>query len=118
MVNNTVLKDLLKEYDKKQQKAVYDMEIRRKELYDRIPRLQEIANELNDCAIQSAKSILTQNNSAALENLQEKIRSLKEEQISILKKDGKTLDYLSPIYECLKCKDTRIYLRRWKNLYV
>ncbi len=43
MVNNTVLKDLLKEYDKKQQKAVYDMEIRRKELYDRIPRLQEIA---------------------------------------------------------------------------
>lgn len=106
MVNDTVLKDLLKEYDKKQQMAVYNMEIRKKELYDRIPRLQIIENELNSCAIQSAMSILSNNTSSALDTLQEKVSNLKEERISILKKDGKTLDYLSPIYECSKCKDT------------
>lgn len=106
MVNNIILKDLLKDYDKKQIDAIYDMEQRKKELYLRIPRLQEIENELNSCAIQSAKSILSNNNSLALDNLQEKVASLKKERASILKKDGKNLDYLSPIYECSKCKDT------------
>ena len=51
MADNTVLKDLLKDYDRKQQIAVYDLENRRKELYSRIPRLQEIETELNHYAI-------------------------------------------------------------------
>lgn len=106
MVNNTVLKDLLKEYDKKQQIAVHDMEIRKKELFSRIPRLQDIENELNEYAIQTAKSILSGNNSSVLAELQKKVNELKEERISLLKKDGKSLDYLSPIYECSKCNDT------------
>ena len=32
MINNSVLKDLLKEYDKKQVAAAYDLENRKKEL--------------------------------------------------------------------------------------
>ena len=106
MADNTVLKDLLKDYDRKQQIAVYDLENRRKELYSRIPRLQEIETELNHYAIQSAKSILSKKNNNALEELQSKVNSLKQERISILKKDGKDINYLSPIYECSKCKDT------------
>ena len=87
MADNTVLKDLLKDYDRKQQIAVYDLENRRKELYSRIPRLQEIETELNHYAIQSAKSILSEKNNNALKELQSKVNSLKQERISILKKD-------------------------------
>lgn len=106
MVNNSVLQTFLKEYDKKQMLAVSDLEVRKKELYSRIPRLQEIEQELNTCALESAKSILSNNNSSILVDLQNQVNKLKEERTSILKNDGKTLDYLSPKYECSKCNDT------------
>ena len=106
MINSTILKNLLSTYDKKQIDAVHALEIRKSELYSRIPRLQEIENELNSYALKSAKTILSSQSSQALEDLQVKINSLKKERIEILKKDGKTLDYLSPKYECSKCKDT------------
>ena len=62
MVNNSVLVDLLKKYDQKQIQANFDAENRKKELYNKVPRLQEIEDELNSCAIKSAKSILASNN--------------------------------------------------------
>mgnify|MGYP003415980558 CR=1 FL=1 len=78
MVNNSVLVDLLKKHDQKQIQATFDAENRKKELYSKIPRLQEIENELNSCAIKSAKSILVSNDSTSLSELQEKVNSLKQ----------------------------------------
>lgn len=105
-MNTSILNELLKEYDRKQIVAVHNLEERKKELYSRIPRLQEIDNELNQCAIKSAKSILANNSNNALKELQEKANSLKKERVSLLKKDGKDLSYLLPVYECSKCNDT------------
>lgn len=106
MVNNATLKDLLKNYDKKQLRATYDLEGRKKELYSRVPRLKEIEDELNKCAIETAKSILSTSNNSSLENFEQKVNILKEERFELLKKDGKDLSYLSTIYECSKCNDT------------
>lgn len=106
MVNNSVLKNLLKDYDKKQMVAIAVAEANKKELYNRIPRLQEIEKELNSLAIKTAKTILANNNDFILDNFQKQIDTLKQERINILKKDKKTLDYLLPKYECSKCKDT------------
>lgn len=106
MINNSTLKDLLKEYDKKQLKAIQELDIRKKELFEKIPRLKEIEDELNQCAISSAKSILFSSNSTALEDLQKKISILKEERLALLKKDGKDLSYLLPTYSCTKCQDS------------
>ena len=106
MVNSAILKDLLNAYDKKQIDSVHDLDIRKAELYSRIPRLQEIEDELNSCAIQSAKAILSTQSNNILEDLQSKINSLKDERIALLEKDGKDLSYLSPKYECSKCNYT------------
>ncbi len=105
-MSNAVLNELLKDYDKKQLKAVRDLDNRKKELYLKFPRLQEIEDELNSYAIQSAKSILSSNSSDVLNNLQDKINTLKKERGDILKKDKKNFDYLTPHYECNKCNDT------------
>lgn len=110
MVNNSVLKNLLNEYDKKQIKASNELENRKKELFNSIPRLKEIEDKLNFCAINSAKSILLSNNSEILKNLEKEISLLKQERISLLEKAGKDLNYLSPIYECSKCNDTGYFL--------
>ena len=52
MDNSSTLKKLLKEYDNKQMKAISDLEQRKNDLYIKFPRLQEIENELNSCAIE------------------------------------------------------------------
>jgi len=106
MVSSSILKDLLKNYDKKQTIALQDLENRKKDLFNKIPRLQEIENELNKYAIESAKAILLSNKTSILDDLTKKIESLKRERLAILKKDGKDLNYLKPIYKCSKCNDT------------
>lgn len=106
MADSTVLKELLKDYDLKRSKALVDADNRKKELYSNLPRLQEIDDELNKYAIDTAKSILTSNSSDLLENLQDKVQLLKEERNSILLKNNKDLSYLSPTYECPLCNDT------------
>ena len=105
-MNNTVLKELLKEYDKKQLRAMHDLAIRKKDLYKRIPRLQEIENKLNHISIQTAKSILSNNSPTLVSDLQKEIDALSKERIKILKSDSKDLNYLLPDYECKNCKDT------------
>ena len=106
-----VLKDLLKEYELKRANEMSKLNKRKQELYIRLPRLQEIEDDLNKCAIESAKAILANNSNSILENLQKNVNKLKKERILILKKDGKDLNYLSPMYDCKKCKDTGYIFR-------
>ncbi len=105
-MTDAVLKELLKEYDKKQVNAIHDLEVRKKELYSRIPKLQEIENKLNNVSIKTAQAILASNSPALLENLQKEVNDLKQERLALLKKDKKDINYLSPKYECKNCNDT------------
>lgn len=110
-----VLKDLLKEYELKRANEMSKLNKRKQELYIRLPRLQEIEDDLNKCAIESAKAILANNSNSILENLQKNVNKLKKERILILKKDGKDLNYLSPMHDCKKCKDTGYILDNGKT---
>ena len=106
-MSNDILNSLLKEYDQKKLKAELECDERKNNLYRLIPRLQEIDNELNSFAFKTAKNILNNsllsdnsNNSYTVENLEEKIKNLK----------NLTLDYLKPFYECKICNYTGYFL--------
>lgn len=105
-MNNSVLNDLLKQYEKIRIKNTYELENRKKELYLSNPKLQEIDNELNSLSINTAKSILQNNSKEYLEELKLKIENLKLEKQKILKSLGLPKDYLKPFYNCNMCKDT------------
>ena len=105
-MNNSVLNDLLKQYEKIRIKNTYELENRKKELYLSNPKLQEIDNELNSLSINTAKSILKNNSKEYLEELKLKIENLKIEKEKILKSLGLPKDYLKPFYNCNMCKDT------------
>ncbi len=105
-MNNSVLNDLLKQYEKIRIKNTYELENRKKELYLSNPKLQEIDNELNSLSISTAKSILKNNSKEYLEELKLKIEKLKIEKQKILKSLGLPKDYLKPFYNCNTCKDT------------
>ena len=105
---NEILNSLLREYEQKKINAELDLEKRKENLYDLIPRLRQIENELNKMAISTAKGILSNNNSNddSVNNLKENIERLKKERESILKENNYSLDYLKPFYECKICNDT------------
>lgn len=110
-MSNEVLNSLLKEYSQKKLNAELDLERRKQNLYKLIPRLEEIDNELNNFAINTAKNIL--NNSSdfsSLKNLKDRISDLKKEKELILLQNNYSLDYLKPFYECKICNDTGFVL--------
>lgn len=111
MASSAVLRDLLKDYDKKRTKSIEEADNRKKALYAELPRLQEIESELNKYAIETAKSILVSNKKEYLNNLQEKIKVLQEERKSILKEEHKDLSFFEPKYECSVCMDTGYILK-------
>ena len=61
-MNNSILNDVLKEYEKKRLSNTYKLEKRKQELYTSNPELKEIDNKLSEFSINTAKCIL-QNNS-------------------------------------------------------
>lgn len=108
---NEVLNSLLKEYEQKKLKAEMDLDRRKQNLYKLIPRLEEIDNELNSFAINTAKNILNNSsNSNNVENLKQRISDLKKERELILLQNHYSLNYLKPFYECKVCNDTGFVL--------
>lgn len=103
-MSSEILSTLLLEYEQKKRRAELDLEKRKQELYEKIPRLQEIENELNTTAINTAKSIL--NGSSFSVNLDDKLAELKAKKKEILKENNISDNFLEPYYECNICKDT------------
>lgn len=102
---NEILNSLLKEYDYKKLKAEIDLDSRKENLYNKLPRLKQIEDELNNFALQTAKNIL-HNEKTSLSDLYDKIEILKKEKQNILQENNIDFNYLKPKYECEICKDT------------
>jgi DNA replication protein DnaC len=108
-MDNSLLKQILKEYDKKRTQAILDSEARKKELLDVNPKLAEIEQELSKISIQAAKSILIsdpEEKKKLLVDLKKQTNKLLKEKNAFLKQLSKDSDYLNPHFECKLCKDT------------
>lgn len=105
-MNNSILNDLLKEYERIRLNNIHDLESRKKKIYLSNPRLQEIDDKVSTLSIDAAKSILKDNSKDCLNKLKKDLESLKKEKKEILKKLNLPLDYLQPKFNCKVCKDT------------
>lgn len=102
---DTVLKNLLMQYEQKRFKAEHDADNRKQELYQKLPQLQKIDDKLTSLAISTSKAIINSNDRNLLDELNANIRALKEEKLNILKANNVPPSYLEPQYECNLCKD-------------
>lgn len=105
-MNNAILTNILKEYEKKRLSAEKDLEKRKIKLYSENPRLQEIDDELSKIGISTAKSLIMSNSSELLKDLNNKVDYLKKEKLEILSSLNLPSDYLLPNYSCKLCNDT------------
>ena len=105
-MNPQNLQALLVEYDQKRNRAILDAESKKVKLYSEFPALEKIDNDINSVSIYAIKSILTQRDPDAAKKLQDELASLKEKKLKLLKKVGKSLEDISPHFECNNCQDT------------
>ena len=108
-MDNSLLKQILREYDEKRNKAIQAAEVRKKELLKINPRLAEIEKELAFISIQTAKSILLSNENdktKLLNDLKKQTNNLIKEKNTFIKNLSKENTYLHPHFECKLCKDT------------
>ena len=105
-MSNEILTSLLKEYEQKRTSAELDLIKRKELLYKLVPEFQKIDDELNKCAFSTAKNLLNENNTEYVLELEKKINELKSKKQNLLIENGYNIFYLTPFYECTKCKDT------------
>ncbi len=105
-MSNSTLKNLLKQYEQKRIWAISDLDRRKEKLYSSNLRLAEIDHELNNYAINTAKSILSNGNNNFMDNLKSKIEDLKKEKNDILNALNINEDFFKPNFECSLCEDT------------
>lgn len=91
-MNNSLLKQILNEYDQKRTKAILEAEQRKKELLEVNPKLSEIEKQLSNISIQAAKSILIsepKEKQKLLQNLKKQTNALLKEKTAFLKQLSK-----------------------------
>lgn len=104
-MSDLILKQLLKEYEKKRFNAETDFEHKKNLLYKEHPELKEINSKLNNYAILISKVIL-ENNIEKTKKLKKEFEELKNEKEKIKRKLKLPDDFFIPNYECKICNDT------------
>ena len=103
---DTLLKDILSQYNRKKNNAEFEAERRKRELYEKYPKLQDIEDKLSKQAINTTKCLINNNDKSLLEELNTNIDALRQEKLKILKSLKISQDYFEPHYDCAICKDT------------
>lgn len=104
-MSDLVLKQLLKEYEKKRFIADTNFEYKKSSLYRDYPKLEELNSKLNNYAIMLSKMIL-ENNIEEYNKLKEEFEKLKNEKDNIIQSLNLPDDFFTPNYECKLCNDT------------
>ena len=116
-MENSLLKQVLREYDEKRTNAILDAENRKKELAKVNPKLLEIEKALSQNSIKMSKEILkakSKDKASILSELKKKNNSLIKEKNEFIKKLSKETGFLNPHFECKLCKDTG-YIKKDNN---
>lgn len=108
-LDNTILKQLLTEYDSKRIHKLESLELRKQKLMEESEEYKSLENDLRLLSLDSLKSMLIlskEDKEDKLRKLEEKTNSISEKKILLLKKLNLPADYLSPNFDCTICNDT------------
>ena len=105
-MDNTILKQLLTEYDSKRMHALEELENRKKFLRESSPEYVKLEEDLHSASLSSLKSMLSSSEAdkeSNLKDLETKTSLIANEKAKLLKKLNLPDDYLVPHFECSLC---------------
>ena len=94
------------EYEEIRERNKRSLENKKEKIYNELPRLKAIEEEIIELGLKITKSVLKEDNEKQLNVLRKKLKGLKSEKTKILASKNYTDDTLELSYECGKCKDT------------
>ena len=102
-----MFKEAVRELEKQRTRAHKTLAERQSFLYEKLPRVKEIDDELADIGLELAKLVLNRNETPGLAKiLREKSEGLSDEKMRILYDNGYDDAFFLDAYECVACKDT------------
>lgn len=104
----SLINTLIKSYDDLREKNEHESEKRRAEIYQKVPRIKQIDEEIRDLSFEISRLMLTRASNIQSESarLRSKALKLNEEKAYLLTESNYRPNYLDPIYDCELCKDT------------
>jgi len=106
-LSNTQYRDIMYKYDQLRLKNKRIVAARYEKLFNKIPKLKEIQNEIINLSTNQARmELLSPDEKLDEQTYREKKSQLVSKKIELLTKNGYPADYLSPIYSCKDCMDT------------
>ena len=109
-MNESKLRDILTDYERKRDKADRLLEKRKQDVYSQIPQVKEIEDEISKVGLEMMKLVLKNPSNKEELSLQakEKIQTLTTKKQDLLDKWNVPKGYLDIQYECNLCKDMKI----------
>ncbi len=105
-MSDSILKDLLKEYEIKRLHAQQLADEKKDELSNTYPEFAKINSEIVKCGLNLSRERLESNNNERIESLKQELDNLKKKKQEFLKSINMSEADLLPKYECPICKDT------------
>ena len=104
-LTNTQYDTLMRDYHRKQMRNHQIVAKREKELYDKVPQLTQLDDEVSRLSVESVSLLLNGDATAARER-KAQLAVLAEKRRGLISEAGFPQDYLTPPYSCADCKDT------------
>ncbi len=104
-LKNSQYESIIRIYNEKQLRNRYNQTKRQEEIYQKIPRIHEIDNNIATVSVKRAKELLNGNESAIF-RLRHELEDLAEEKQLLLLRHGLPKNYLDIQYDCPDCQDT------------
>lgn len=104
-LNNSQYNAIMRIYNQRQLQDKYEQDLRRQEVYNRIPQVKQIEDEISSQAVACARRLLD-GDLGARAALKAHIEDLKEQKEVLLTAYGFEPDYMEMRYHCGECQDT------------
>lgn len=104
-LQNTQYDTLMRDYDRKQLHSRRQLEERIAEVYNKLPRVEEIQHKIASLSADKARALLM-GKSADMGELRIQIAKLSEEKTALLISGGYSKEYLEMHFDCPFCHDT------------
>lgn len=104
-LSNSQYESIMRVYNRTQLRQKHELDARIREVYDKIPAVQEMNDAIAEAAVKSARELLA-GDKDSVKRLREKIEDLKEQRQVLMGAYGYSPDYINMRYECPDCHDT------------
>ena len=107
-MNKEILNEILNEYERKRDRALYSQRLRQKQAYLKLPELRKLDYEISNTGFLISRAILENPDcyEEKAREIKEKMEKLKMKKAVLLTENNIPLEYLEVVYECNSCEDT------------